>query len=53
MADKMQVILTLRKEVADSTEARAVYDWVKEKLQERPDVDLTGHCSNHFDLDNS
>jgi len=52
MADKMYVILTARKEVTDKVEARAVYDTVKQKLQDRPDIELTGHCSNHFDLTN-
>jgi len=51
MPDKMYVILTARKEVADKTEARAVFDLVKQKLQDRPDIELTGHCSNHFDLE--
>ena len=52
MADTMQVVIILRKEVADQAAARAVYDLVKQKMADRPDVQLTGHCSNHFDLDN-
>lgn len=51
MADKMFVIITARKEVADIAEARTIYDWVKTKLTDRPDVEITGHASNHFDLD--
>lgn len=51
MADKIHVIITLRKEVADKTEARVIYDLVKQKLQDRPDIEVSGHCSNHFDLD--
>ena len=52
MADKMYLIVTARKEVTDSAEARQVYDLIKTKLQDRPDIELSGHCANHFDLDN-
>lgn len=52
MADKMFVIITARKEVPDAEQARAIYNLVKERLADRPDVELSGHCSNHFDLDN-
>ena len=51
MADKMFVIITARKEVADATEARAIYDLVKQKLIDRPDIELTGHCANHFNIE--
>lgn len=51
MADKMFVIITARKEVASAEEGRAIYDVVKQKMADRPDVQLTGHVSNHFDLD--
>ena len=51
MADKMYVIITARKEVEDRTEARAVYDTVKSRMADKPDVIITGHASNHFDLD--
>lgn len=51
MADKMHVIITLRKEVPDREAARAIYDLVKERLADRPDVIVTGLASNHFDLD--
>jgi len=52
MADTMQIIITLRKEVPDQAAARAIYDLIKQKMADRPDVKVTGHCSNHFDLDN-
>lgn len=51
MPDVMQIVITLRKPVADAEEARAIYDLVKQKMQDRPDVTVTGHCSNHFDLE--
>ncbi len=50
MADVMQVIITLRKEVPDRDAGRAIYDLVKVKMEDRPDVKITGHVSNHFDL---
>jgi len=51
MADTMQVVITLRKEVPDRDTARAIADLVKAKLADRPDIIITGHCSNHFNLD--
>lgn len=51
MADQMFVIITLRKEVEDRETARAIYDLVKARMTDRPDVTVTGHASNHFDLD--
>jgi len=51
MSDKMFVIITLRKEVPDRETARQIYDLVKSRLSDRPDVEITGMASNHFDLD--
>lgn len=51
MADKMYLVITARKEVEDAAEARAIYDLVKQRLADRPDVEVNGNCSNHFDLD--
>lgn len=53
MADKMYVVITARKEVPDREAARTVYDLVKARMADRPDVELSGHCTNHFDLDTS
>jgi len=50
MADQGFVIITLRKEVPDRDQARLIYDLVKQRLVDRPDVIVTGHFSNHFDL---
>jgi len=49
--DKMYLIITLRKEVPDREAARAIYDVVKTRLEDRPDIQIQGHCSNHFDMD--
>ena len=50
MADTMYVVITLKKEVPDRDAARIIYDLVKAKLFDRPDIDVKGHCSNHFDF---
>jgi len=51
MPDKMYLIVTLRKEVPDRETGKAIYDLVKQRMEDRPDVTITGHVSNHFDLD--
>ncbi|MBA7678088.1 hypothetical protein ES703_86359 [subsurface metagenome] len=51
MADEMQLTITLRKEVPDRDAGRAIYELIKERMADRPDVKLTGHVTNHFDLD--
>lgn len=47
----MHIIITLRKEVPDRDAAKVIYDLVKAKMADRPDIELHGHCSNHFDMD--
>lgn len=47
----MQLVITLRKDVADRDEGERVYVMVKEKLTDRPDVKITGHVTNHFELE--
>ncbi len=51
MADQGSVVITIRKDVPDRDTARVIYDMVKQKLADRPDVKLSGHFTNHFDLD--
>jgi len=48
MADKMRVVITLTKEVEDRDEGRFIYDLVKNRLADRPDVKVRGLVSNHF-----
>ena len=47
----MQLVITLRKEVADRDEGKAIYETVKQKLEDRPDIKVTGHVTNHFELE--
>ena len=49
--DVMYLIITVRKEVPDRDAGKAIYDLVKERMQDRPDVEITGHVTNHFDLE--
>lgn len=49
MADKMYLVVTLRKEVADRDEGNTIYELVKSRLADRPDVEVKGHVTNHFD----
>ena len=51
MTDKMFLIITLRKEVPDRETGRAIYDLIKDRLSDRPDISTKGHVTNHFDLD--
>lgn len=44
----MQLVITLRKEVTDRDEGAQIFELVKEKLSDRPDVIVTGHITNHF-----
>lgn len=51
MADTMNLVITLRKEVPDRDTGKVIYDLVKERLADRPDVKVQGHVTNHFDLE--
>lgn len=51
MSDPMTLIITLRKPVVDIPEANLIAEFVKEKLQPHPDVDITAHVSNHLNLE--
>jgi len=44
----MNLVITLRKEVADRDEGEAIFNMVKERLSDRPDVEVSGHVTNHF-----
>ena len=51
MADQGFVIITARKEVPDRETARLIYELIKTRLADKPEVKITGTFSNHFDLD--
>ncbi|GAI35777.1 unnamed protein product [marine sediment metagenome] len=50
LSGKMYLIITLRKEVPDRETGRVIYELVKERMADRPEVQINGHVSNHFDL---
>lgn len=49
MADQMQIIITLRKDVPDAQTGRAIFNLVKQRLTDRPDVEIEGKVVNHFE----
>ncbi len=49
MAD-MNLVITIRKEVADRDQGELIFRLVEQKLSDRPDLTLTGHVTNHFVL---
>lgn len=50
MEDKMYLTITLRKEVPDRETGRAIFDLVIQRMEDRPDVKVTGHVTNHFEF---
>lgn len=44
----MQLVITLRRNVADRDEGKEIFELVKTRLEDRPDVTVTGHITNHF-----
>lgn len=51
MPDQMYLVITLRKPVPDRETAREISIVVKERLADRPDIQINAHATNHFDLD--
>lgn len=47
----MDLVITLRKEVADREAGKKIFELVKQKLEDRPDIKITGHVTNHFDIE--
>lgn len=50
MSDLGTVIITARKEVPDKAAARAIYDLVKQRFADKPEITITGGFSNRFDF---
>jgi len=47
--DKIQIIITLRKTVPDEATAKQIFETVKTKMLDHPDVTITGHITNHLE----
>ena len=45
----MQLVVTLRKEVTDRDEGAALFETVKQRFEDKPEVKITGHVTNHFE----
>lgn len=44
----MELVITIRKEVESPEQGLVEYSWIKHKLEEHPDIAITGHITNHF-----
>lgn len=51
MAAEMHLVITLRKPVPDRETGLQLFELVKTRLADHPDVTITGHVTNHFALD--
>jgi len=49
--EKMYLVITLRKEVPDREAGKAIFDTVKQKMADHPEVIISGHVTNHFNLE--
>lgn len=49
--ENMFLIITLRKIVPDRETGRLLYELVKTRLEDHPEVSIAGLVTNHFDLE--
>lgn len=47
----MQLVITLRKDVPDRDTGKAIFELVKRKLEDNPEIVVSGHITNHFTED--
>lgn len=45
---QMRLVIILTKDVDDRDEGEHIYNLVKDRLADRPDVTIQGHVTNHF-----
>lgn len=50
MPDHMQLIVTIRKTVANAAEAAALLEQLKTLLEDQEGITINAHTSNHYDL---
>lgn len=48
--DRMILVMTLRRDVPDKATAKNIVQIVKDKLSDHPEVSITSHTTDHFDL---
>lgn len=46
----MYLIVTARKEVVDRDQGELIFRMIEQRLADRPDLTLSGHVTNHFEL---
>jgi len=46
----MELTITLRKTVEDEATGQVIFETVKTKLADHPDVTITGHLTSRFDM---
>lgn len=51
MSDSAYLVVVLRKPVADEAQALILYDLVKSRLADQPDVEVSGHFTNRYDVE--
>jgi len=44
----MELVIVLRTEVANQQQGEQIFETVKRRLEDRPDITVTGHVTNHF-----
>lgn len=49
--DQMYCVITIRKDVADQAEGKRLSDLVKQKIADVPDIEVKGHVTTHFSLE--
>ena len=47
----MELVITVRKKVEDQPQGQEIFELVKQKLEDRPDIKVTGHVTNHFNIE--
>jgi len=45
----MFLIITLRREVTDSDQGTFLYEVVKQKLSDHPEITISAHITNHIE----
>ena len=53
MPESMYIIFTLRKDVPDKETAVQIFDLVKQKLSDRPDISLHAQITTKFSVEES
>jgi len=48
---QMYLVVTIRKSVADRDQGEIIYNIVKQKLAEYDGLAISGHITNHFDVE--